>query len=427
MIEALMLLVGIACGCASALVPGLHGGLVLALLVAMGLGGAHGALFVAGFAGANVYARRLGAVYHPSAGSDHQASAEVAVRMTANGRGRDALALMVQGTDFACAAIGCVVVVVAIGLVTHVDVAKAVVDVIGHQLPAVIVACWAVHVVVTSKNPGLTALGLALTATTGYVVMHHPVLAGNPHQLAPLMVGTFGVPIMLGVIIDRVAAHQKAVREGRDPHASWLKPQGPRRPLEVDARFAVAGTALGALTGFLAGLGAGSLVAFLGGLTDSDEDYLLASASGEAANDVLALVLIVLAGMGRSGEAVALGKVVGHHPSAAGAFVVLGAVVLGALGGRWFVLRYEDAYMAWVAKTPVVIVASLVIGLGLLQVVATGHAVLALALTAACVGVSWWCRENKLPLQVGFGGLAVPVVASAWGLVPPMNSVFFGL
>lgn len=417
MLEALAIILGASTGCCLAFVPGLHVALALSLLLASGLlnplGPVAAGCFVAAAAGAVLYAKRLGSVYHPTAGSEDAASMDPALRLTQMGRGADCLKIMVFATDISwiplIGMIGLLVLFNAFG----VDAAKVATGALGLITVPVILG-WLAYVINKSKHKAATALGLVVTGLVGYCVLHHPLLVGNEHQLAPLMSGLFAIPIMWLVLKER-------------GHKQEIPPQLPvSKLIEGDLGLAVIGSFIGCVSGFFAGLGAGSLLGMFSGLCHSDEDYLFLSAAGEAANDSLSLLLVLVAGIGRSGEAILLGRATGGGiPNLTSGLVMFGAVAFGAIIGRWFTQASEANYLKFLMLRPPTFWACLVLLLAVWQVVATGQILVGLSLMAAATCIAFWSRLNHLPLQVAFGSLALPLLVAKLGLVGLLNGLLF--
>lgn len=416
MIEALALAAGIVSGIGLSFVPGVPLTLILALLLVLGLpklvGVAAATCFVASAAGAGVYARRLGAVYHPSAGAGGAASVDVSLRLTADRRGADALRLMVLGTDLAWIPVLLLAVVVAVAAISAQANAAAELERVISYAGVPVIIWWVAHTCWKSHDTAGTALGFGLMALFGYACMHAPALTGGEHQMAVLMGAVFGVPITLSLLAER---GDGAILRDQLP---------PSRGLLVSFQPGIFGAVLGCVCGFLAGLGAGSLVSMAESATDSDESYLLMASAGEAANDLLALLLIVLAGVGRSGEAVLLGRVAGRLDIMAGLLVFV-AVAAGAYAGRLAVFKYEHRYRQAIAGVNPVVPAAIVLVLIIGQASLTGFVVASVAFLVSGTCISLWARERKLPVQVSFGALAIPVALQSLGLVPTLNSLLF--
>lgn len=411
MSELLAIAFGVIAGVVTCLVPGLHPGLVLglAILVLPSLiGTAASALAVAAAAGVSLYLKRLNAVYNPQAGGDDVASMEPALRMTCNGQGAAALRLMVTGIDLSIAFGLLLCVVILIFHAYDINAPKALNKLLG-PLGIVVILIWIATTISRAKAPGLTALSFVVLGGVGYVVLHHPALVGDRHQLAPIMSGVFGIPIAISVLLAS---------------ASSLPPQQEPEPVSANIALAIIGVFTGAVTGFLAGLGAGSLVSLLQDLASDDIDYLLLSSSAESSNDVLAMLLILIATMGRSGEAVALGHVAGTISIPQG-LAIFGVILFGAAVGRTLTFQLESWYQGFIGSRQPQTWATLVLVIAASQILLMTSTVIAIVLTTAAVVISLWAREKELPLQTSFAALAVPLVLQYLGLVPSLNTILF--
>jgi TctA family transporter len=204
-----------------------------------------------------------------------------------------------------------------------------------------------------------------------------------------------------------------------------LPDQSESRTVDARIELGLLGTITGMVTGFFAGLGAGSLVTFFGNQAETDEEYLLMTSASEAANDLMALMLVLVAGMGRSGEAVLLGRTI-NAPSFGQACLVMVMVALAAMVGRAACFKLEKGYTTLVALVPARLMAVLVIGLAVWQVSLVGHPLLAGSLTLAGVCLSLWARSCKLPLQVSFAGIALPLVVQGLGFAPNLSHFLYG-
>lgn len=405
---------GIVTGIITSLIPGLHTGLALALLLAFGVQSIFGTEFAISFiataVGTSLYTRRLANVYHPSAGSGNVASLDPALALTAQGRGPDALRIMIAGTDTAWPLIGISCLCLLFAGIGHINIALNLNKALS-GLGLIVIGAWIAMTIQRSNNQLMALAGFFMIGLLGYITLHHPGLKGNEHAMAPLMSGLFGIPIMLAVLKER--------------SASGLPPQKLSKVIEIDRAGGVMGSILGALTGFLAGLGAGSLVTLLADENTTHEDYLLLSSSAESTNDIMALLLVLIAGMGRSGEAVLLGRVAGET-TASQIFIILCLIMLAAFVGRKITFALEPVYDKLIRLFPTQFWAMLVLCLAIGQVLLTGNVLLGLTLTFAGVCLSLWARSCKLPLQVSFAGIAIPVLISNTGMAPTLNSLVFG-
>jgi len=313
---------------------------------------------------------------------------------------------MILGTDLAVLAVAvvtCLVVFVNLG---GFNLPKILDDLL-KPLAIPLILIWLVF---NAGKRVMVWVGFLATGLFGYVVLHHPQLAGNEHALAPMMAGLFGVPIMLHVLTEREAL-------GIPEQAAT------KFPLNVGV--GLVGVVIGCISGFFAGLGSGSLVCFFGDHVAGDEEYLLMSSASEAANDLLAVLLVLTAGMARSGEAVMLGRVI-HDPGVGGSLLVMAMVAISAAVGRYTALGFEKRYSDTLQVFSGRFWAVLVISIALWQVWLVGHPVIAFSLTGAGVCLSMYNRGHKLPLQVSFAGLALPLVIQGLGLAPGLDTLLFG-
>lgn len=403
---------GAVLGLGLSLVPGLHAALGIALMLGVlikALGGLGAACCVAAAVGVGFYVRHLGAVYHPSAGAVNVASLDPAMRLTNLGRGADVLRLMVLGTDMSWVPVGILASILCLGLLAGVNlanVAKSMLSLIG----PLAIGWWVFYTCSRSAKPALTAIGFLIVGAYGYVVLHHPGLAGNEHQLAPLMSGLYALPIMLATLAAR---------------SKGLPPQkAPKKRLILKRHLGTTGAWLGCATGFLPGMGSSSVVGLAGSQAKSDEDYILLASAGQSSNDSLALLLMLAAGMGRSGESVLLGRAM-PQPNFMACVTVVLVFLISVAYGRKLVFQLESIYARFIKSQPPVVWGALVIGLAILQVLMTGQILIGLGLTACGCMIALWCRVNHLPLQVSFSALACPLVIQSMGLVPLVNGMVF--
>lgn len=407
-------ILGVVLGVGLSLVPGLHVTLGLALLLSLGIDKIAGPLptacMLAAAAGASLYVHRLNAVYHPAAGGGEIATLDHTLRFTAVGRGPDALRILQQAIDLSWIPFIALTFIFMACYAVNLNLAKALDTAIGFLgIPLIII--WGIYTCNRSKNPLNTLLGFIAVGMFGYVALHHPAMRGNEHGLAPVMTGLFGIPIMLHVLSER---------------SYGLMPQQVSETIEINPYLGLLGASLGAVTGFFAGLGSSSVAGLAGAVCEDDSDYLMLVGSSEATNNIISILLVLLAGMGRSGEAVLIGRVCPYTSlNFMAVIVVLAALAIGAYAGRSLMLKLEDWYIETIGSKPQATWALLVIGLGLFQVLLTGQIIVGLGLTACGVALSFWCRSNKLPLQVSFSALAFPLIIQQMGLVPFVNGMLF--
>lgn len=406
--EVLATLAGIACGVVLSIVPGLHVALVLTLMIGLLSTGTASACFIAAAAGVALYLKRLGAVYHPNAASG-VASLDPALRLTAEGKGPLAVAIMKRATDTAFVPVALFAAFLSFGLLLNANVAKLVSNLLD-PVGVVIIVFWLGYTSYRSKAPWLTFGAMLAIGLFGYVVFNHPGMMGDPHQMAPVMSGLFGIPIMAAVFLER--------------SKTGLPPQQLNYSLQLSPEFERLGAVIGCATGFLAGLGTQSLVSMAINKDQSNEEVLSLTSAGEASNDIMAILLVLVASMGRSGEAVLLGRMI-PEPNLATGIAAAIALLLGAWSGRGLLDKLQRPYLFMIRTVPVHFWAVLVMAIAIGQVLLHHSALLALGLTAVGVALSWYARENEMPLQVSFAALALPILVQSGGLVPMLNSILF--
>lgn len=405
---ALATIAGIACGVVLSVIPGLHLALVFTVCIGMLPTGLETACFIASAAGVALYLKRLGAVYHPNAASG-VASLDPALRLTAEGKGPLAVAIMKKSTDMAFVPVGVMVAFLACGLVVNNDVAKAL-NALLQPVGVIAILVWLVFTCSRSKTPWFTFVAMVTTGLFGYTVFNHPGMSGDHHQMAPVMTGLFGIPIMAIVFLER--------------QRNGLPPQEPCKTVNVDMSLYRTGATIGCATGFLAGLGTQSLISLAIGKEDTNEDVLALTSAGEASNDLMAILLVLAANMGRSGEAVLISRVLPEVTLVSGITVAV-ALLIGAWSGRGLLDHLQKPYLFMIRTVPVHFFAVLVMAIAIGQVLLHHNAMLALGLTAVGVMLSWYARTNEMPLQVSFAALALPILVQSAGLVPALNSILF--
>jgi TctA family transporter len=285
-------------------------------------------------------------------------------------------------------------------------------------------------VIKSGTRPFLTLLGLLLTGLYGYSLFHNPGMVGKTYQITPLLVGLFGIPIALGVLLD--------------PDVSDNVRDGVRWQLLVDPWIGLKGALVGCFTGFFAGIGSASVTAIAFDAIkeevteELDEEtcekintqiYVCLGSASSFANDYMALLLMLTVGMGRSGEAIALGRSL----TGAGGWVAPMAIlciIYGAAAGRAVVTRYQKQYGTLVRKVKPKVLVTITLIISCIPVVLAGGWSIGGQLTvwSYCLCgwlLSTWCRHNYLPNQVAFGAFTIPLVAGGLGLVPWLNSWLF--
>ena len=402
------------------LIPGLSVALGLGLFVVLGMhhliGNLETACFIASAAASAIYSRNLALVANPLVTVENVEALDPVLRMVLGGKGPQALKLQTFAVDISWIPIAFLGGVLVLATSCGLDLAKFLDDTLT-VLGIPLILCWVWTCIKASHRPRRTALGLTLTSVFGYLVLHAPAISGSEYQLGPILAALFGVPIAF-------MAYSAPMIEPED-----MDLEVEHEDTLIRQELGVLGAFIGCATGFFAGLGSTSLVAMVGSLSDSDEDYVLMSTAGSASNDIMALLLVVAAGMGRSGEAVLLGRMV-SEPHLSVTLIVGLAVAFGAYLGRSQTLRMAKRYAQLIGKIPRKGVIGVGLALTLMPVFLAGGASVVGQLTTwlllVCgLLVAAWCRVNYLPNQVAFGSMAIPLVIQSCGLVPYVNRILY--
>jgi hypothetical protein len=94
------------------------------------------------------------------------------------------------------------------------------------------------------------------------------------------------------------------------------------------------------------------------------------------------------------------------------------------LARRW-VLAIQDRYASWVQAVPRLVWFGLILVFSLGQLALTGQFALALALTLAGFCLAMGLKQLRVPQQVSFGTLVLPLFVHHLGLVPTLNGWMF--
>ncbi|WP_129116431.1 tripartite tricarboxylate transporter permease [Halegenticoccus tardaugens] len=368
---------GIALGTVSGLTPGLHAN-NFALLLASAAASVPGSptFVAAAVLAAGVVHTFLDVVPALALGVPDAEMAPSALpghRLVVAGRGREALRLSAVGSA------GAVLVSIPLAIpITAVMTAAypTVREHLGVVLAAVVGFLLLSEPTVRAAAGGTVAFGLsaALGAATLDLSPAAPLDAGG--MLAPLFTGLFGAPVLLD------ALDGAGVPPQGDPNLTM-----PPRDLGLTA---LAGSVSGAIVGYLPGVSAAiaSVLALpLVPGRSGARGFLVATSGANTANTVFALFALVSLGTPRTGVMVALDRLNAPRPLP----LLLAVTALAAVAGFVLVIAVGDAYLRTVGRAD--------------------YAALSLFVLAALVFVSY--------LFAGATGVAVFLVATALGLVPP--------
>lgn len=338
--------VGAAIGCVLGLVPGLYLGVVAAIVCAIVKVPAWASLGLAAAVGANVYSKRLSAVFSPAAGSPDLASIDPGVKLASEGRGREALAISTGAVDVVVAAGFFTLPLLGVAIAFAVDV-KAVLEAIQGPVAVLAGLFWVGSLILRGHRAKARITVFVLTGMgLGYALVHHPAVVGDVHALTPLLLGAFAVPIALSLKQGGPLPEQKPLT----------------RKLQINLETVAVGSVAGVVGGVAVGIGASSLASTVEGLYET-EDFLSVAVAAEATNDLVALLLMAFIGAGRSGEAVAIANVTGTLSPLQG-FSVLVAAGVGFVVGSAFVVKVQDLAIANAKNQQLALGIVLALGLG---------------------------------------------------------------
>ncbi|MEN9832718.1 MAG: hypothetical protein RLZZ487_2323 [Pseudomonadota bacterium] len=403
------LTLGLMSSVALSAIPGLHLAAALLLLLPLVkalLGYSGAALFVMGAAGSNLYVKRLAMIYHPQAGSMDVLGMDPALRMAQAGQGPKALALSVKAATTGLLLASLLGIPLCFSMLGNTPL-HTVIGIIFKWLTFPAVAAWAM--VVWHSHP-LAKKALVLVGGLGFVILYHPSLMGDRHQLAPLMSGFFAIPIAISLLQTQGSIPVQLMHE----HTA-----------KGDINLQFAGGLTGAITGFMAGLGASSLASFWGCALSSDEEWVELGAASETANDVMAIYLLMALGSTRSSEAALLKNLLPPGISPAVFMTLACALFASAMLGRYAVQKWQVPYVKLMRQFPRKMAVAVVLGVALVQVLLCKAWLIALMLTVAATCLGLWLRQHHLPNQVCFAALIFPVLCHATGLDWLLSRIVF--
>jgi putative membrane protein len=411
-VELAFLGAGILLGTITGLVPGLHSTLILLLLagsLSAGFGPVNTAVFIISAACTGIYTHCLAGTFHPVASTNMDGQDPV-LRMTSKGKGLTALRLQIDAIDSSMHVITIIVAILAtLSAIVQGSLLEMMQSVI-KPMAIVVIFIWIIYTCVQSKNAILTFLGLMTTGLYGYIVLHHPLLRGNEHSLLPILNGLIAIPMLVTAMMDT---------------KSRIKKQFKLPIPEMPRDLAVIGALVGSSTGFLAGLGTSSFITLFTHKLTSDEKYVYASAAAQAANSITAILLIMTLGIGRSGEAVLLGRIVPSIKTEPITIALLVVCMVASLAaGSVITKKITMPYIQVAQKLPIRMTSGFLLVMSVFSLTLVGNHTVAVLATIPGVIISLICRKLELPQQVMFGCLAIPLVFYYLDLVPTLNNLF---
>lgn len=352
------------------LLPGLHPAVILVgLLPALAIGGDVGAMIIAGALGSSAISTTLAKTFHP-ASIQTLASATPEQVMAYRGKGPEAVLNQLMGSWVGLAT-ALLIAVPLLALSTIQDLGMAYHTLIKPLAPMVILS-FSFLVVVFAGKKLVTVVTMLAATLLGFVAFNHPSFT-SVDVMGSLLGGVFAAPTLLMVILSpegQVKSFPKQLA-GRMPTASFK---------------AALGALLGVKTALIAGLGASTAVSIFAGRV-KDREYVAMQSASDASNNAIALVLFIVAGITRSGAAVAI-QTSGVKPDLWLGLLLLLGVLGGAAIGTIAVTKLLTGYSDTVAALSPKLVAAIVL--------------------ASVVGFSTW--------HAGAAGLMLLVVSTLLGL-----------
>jgi len=344
----------------------------------------------------------LTVVYHPVA-ADQLASADPAQRLRAAGQGKFATQIMGESLWVSGA-----VVVVLVGIMTMLsmllqrNLIKGILQNLGFiAIPAFV--AWLGFMVWNAKNKASTLLVFIAAGTLGVIALEHPGVRGSAQTMTPLLSGLFGLPILIGTLIERKRGKKvvlpEPVSERKHPELlTWI------------------GLGFGLLSVALPGLGTSSLVSIGQNVAEDDAQYLRMSSLAESTGELLALTLGILAIADRSSDAAVISRIVtaftGEYsltPTFTWAMLAtlisatwVGLKLVPILGIPYRFLMYAIPNKAQ----------SIAVAVGMLWIVWSHTGSWGLAVTAAGTMIHFGARQLGVPNQAFFACMVVPMCLS---------------
>lgn len=403
-------LLGITIGTLTGLVPGLHSNLILLLIAGIyhsQIGPTNTAILVASSVGTSLYTHRLSFTFHPVASSNLD-SLDPAIRLMKRGKGKLSIYLMIAATNKAIIIVGILsLLVIGLTLLLQIDVLRALQSNI-KPLAILVILSWIAYTIYRSGSKAvLTFIGFCLTGTFGYYVLHHEATRSDQHNILILLTSLIVIRMLTSTILDK---------KGRVPR------QISRFELKEPKDLSILGALIGASTGFLAGLGSSSIVSLFQNKAKTDEDYVYLSTAAESANAIVAIILMMIMSLGRSGEAVLLGRLL-PNPEPFTIMLIAGCLITGLLVGATITKSLIDTYVSIAQLLPTKLVAIFILFLSLATLTLVENLVAVVVFTIIGVLISIFCHKAELPNQVTFGCLTIPVIIYYLGLVPVVNTL----
>ncbi|GGM17100.1 tripartite tricarboxylate transporter permease [Deinococcus aerophilus] len=331
---AIALVLGIILGTVAGLMPGLHSNTVAASLVGIALGlpdewRLPATVAIAAAGAANIFWDLIPTLFLGIPGSPIQAMLPTH-RLVMEGRGGEALRLSARATVF-----GVLCAMAISTLLLHTSLASSFENQLeGVLFPLMLIAT--IILLITEKRRVAAVTLFTLAGLFGVIALGKPIVPGGSDGafgvLLPALTGMFGMPGLLSGLSGAAT-----LRPRQDPDAPDLMPL--RNVIAVGSL----GTVLGALSGFLPGMGSANIAA-LGDTarrpsegTSEDRRYIALISGLQAADMVLGVTAWYLIDKARSGISVSI-SLIADPADVDGRRAILFAIILSAVVS-YFALR----------------------------------------------------------------------------------------
>ena len=340
MIEYLaIILLGVAAGVFTGLVPGIHPNTVIFTSIPFyfysGIGFLIYMCFIAGLSVSHTFHDFLPAIFLSAPEAEAALSSIPGTEMAEEGRGLEAFYYTVIGGASSILVFLLLVPIVFLALKPFYSVIE--------PLMGYILLFFLVVILLDSDNLLATLPVAVLAGALGLLSFSTPV--NQQYVLLPVFTGLFAVPAMVRTL------------ENRSSLPDQLKPEV---DFEKGFRGGVLGFIAGMVAGIFPGLGAAVSTSFLAPLMDDSEKEFLAGMGGVNTTDiVVSFIAVLLIGKARSGASVALKSLSSVGPPQM--FFLLGASLIGAAVSIPLALRVSTFFVDVVEKVDLKIALSAVL------------------------------------------------------------------
>lgn len=381
MIEYLgIILLGVAAGIFTGLVPGIHPNTVIfgsmPFYFYSNIGFLSYLSFIAGLSVSHTFHDFLPAIFLSAPEADAALSSIPGTEMAANGRGIEAFYYTVGGGVFS--------VVTCIVLAPILFISLSSIYGFFEPFMAYILLFFLVFMIVDA-NSVLSAAPVALLAgSLGVLSFKMPV--NQQYILLPVFTGLFAIPAVIRTMEERTSLPEQTK---------------PEIETEVAARGGVLGFVAGIIAGVFPGLGAAASTSFLSPLMNDSEKEFLAGMGGVNTTDILmSFFAVFILGKARSGASVTLKSL--SQIQAPEVFFLMGGSILAVSVSAPLSLRVSGSFVTVLEKIRIKPILLMVLATIIASTVyLTGFLGLLILFTASSIGYSSiLAGERKLCMAV---------------------------